>query len=65
MSKIKIKTPEGEGIIDTKDISMPAIQITDLGYVQIRVYYPKKSIWIKYNICTIENLLEKSSEIKI
>lgn len=65
MAKIKVKSHEGSGVIDTVDNQMPAIQITELGYVQVRVYYPKKGIWIKYNVCKIQDLLKEGFEIKL
>lgn len=64
MAKFKIKSPEGSGIIDTIDGQMPAIQITELGHVQIRVHYPKKGVWIKYTIGKIQDLLKDELEIK-
>jgi hypothetical protein len=65
MSKIRVKSPEGKGVIDTKDKDMPAIQITDLGQVQIRVYFPEKGIWVKYSIGKLCELLPKGFEINL
>lgn len=64
MSKIKIKSPEGQGIINTLDKDMPAIEITELGQVQIRIHFPSKGIWMKYNIGKLEELLPRGIEIK-
>lgn len=63
MAKLKIKSPDGSGIIDTEDSQMPAIQITENGYVQIRVHYPKKKIWIKYNMGKVQDILKEAFEI--
>ena len=63
MSKIRVKSPEGKGVIDTNDREMPAIQITELGSVQVRVHFPEKGIWMKYNIGELTELLPKGFEI--
>jgi hypothetical protein len=65
MAKFKIKSPEGKGIIDTDALgkNMTPIQITDLGFVQIRVYFPEKGVWIKYNIGKIQELFPTGFEI--
>lgn len=63
MSKIRVKSPEGKGVINTTDHEMPAIQITDLGMVQIRVYYPEKKVWLKYTVAELGDLLPRGFEI--
>lgn len=65
MSKIRVKSPEGKGVIDTNDKDMPAIQITELGFVQVRVHFPEKGIWVKYNVCKLGELLPKGFEINL
>lgn len=63
VSKIRVNSPDGKGFINISDKDMPAIQITELGQVQIRVHFPDKGIWIKYNIGKLNGLLPDWFEI--
>jgi len=43
MQKLKVQTEYGDAHIES-------LKISELGYVQIRLYYPDKKRWITYTV---------------
>ena len=50
----EVYTPHGKA-------TLCDIYITELGYIMVKLHYPKKGVWMNYKIGEIKNLLEGSS----
>jgi hypothetical protein len=53
--KKAIQTPKGLGFL--RHERAPAIILTDLGYVMLKVWYPEKQCYINHKLCDIKEIL--------
>lgn len=61
MKEIKVITPLGEGIIGGG--GMPALFISELGYIVCRVYLPEQEVWVKYKLCDLKDVLHPDLQL--
>jgi hypothetical protein len=49
-----VDTPDGAGVLEK-------IYLTELGFVMGKVFFPKRGIWINYQLGNLDKLLEFKS----
>ena len=50
----EVDTPDGAGVLEK-------IYLTELGFVMGKVFFPKRGVWINYQLGNLDKLLEFKS----
>jgi hypothetical protein len=48
---LEVDTPDGKA-------TLCSFYVTELGYIMVKIFYPKKNAWVNHKIGDIKNLLE-------
>lgn len=59
--EIEISTPSGRGILGYN--GSPIVYSTELGYIMLKVWYPKKNVFVNHKISDIKEILPREFTI--